>query len=157
MPIYCVVPWSSYSLPSPGFPTWPVSSFPPFKWLQMLPLTVTVAETLGPPAAATSSCISLQDQPTWSAFPSHHRAADGGKAGLELRVQLTNNAPRLIYCPRRGNCCRWWEACKNVSWGCCQVVAAGKWVFFPLFTLWVKRGLYWNQDKTENLAVFSQS
>lgn len=73
---------------------------------------MTVAEKLGPAAAATFSCISLRDQPTLSAFSSHHRAADGIKAGLELGVQLTNNAPRLIYCPCRENCCKWWEKCK---------------------------------------------
>lgn len=29
--------------------------------------------------------------------------------------------------------------------------------FLPLFTLWVKRELYWNQDKTENLAFLITS
>lgn len=79
-----------------------------------------------------------------------------GRLGLKQRAQFTNNAPRLTYCPCRGNCCRWWQTVKSVSWGCCQVVVAGNWSFFPLLTLWFKRGLAWSQDKIENLAVVSR-
>lgn len=113
---------------------------------------MTVAEGLGPPAAAASSaarsCISLQGQPALSAFLSSRWADDGGKAEGTAHQQCTET-----HLPMQRELLQMMadsEKCflRLLPNSCCWQL-----VFFSLLTLWFKRGLTWSQDKIENLAV----